>query len=501
MKYHNPIIPGFYPDPSVCRVGKKYYLVTSSFNYFPGVPLFESGDLLNWKQIGHVLKRQSQLDLSRASTSGGIYAPTIRYNDGRFYMVTTNVDHGGNFFVWTDDIYGEWSEPIYVEQGGIDPSLYFENDHAYFMSNGEDDNGVSGITQCEIDISTGQKLTPSKSLWRGNGGRYLEGPHLYKIGQYYYLLASEGGTEYGHMLVYARSHQIDGPYVSYEENPVLTNRNLGGYQIQGCGHGDLVDDVNGNWWVIHLGFRQLDQWLQHHITGREVYLDPVTFDQSGWFTAGIDGTTRSVVSTHRISDNVKQNVLRNPTLLNSSFENEWVYLQNPHFENYQMLASAIKIRGIDADLNSVDDSPTAFFTRQREHQFMLSAVLTVPKGNAGLSLYMSADLHYDLSVRKMKGGYKIFRRIRVGAADQEQFVQKINTDSTFPVKLILSGDNYNYRFKAEINGQICELGTAPTKYLSSEVADNFTGVMIGLFADHTQETWVAIDDFTCQYHE
>lgn len=327
MIYHDPIIPGFYPDPSICRVKNKYYLVTSSFNYFPGVPLFESEDLVNWQQIGHVLTRKSQLELKGASTSGGIYAPTIRYHEGRFYMVTTNVDYGGNFYVWTDDIHGEWSDPIYVEQGGIDPSLYFENGHAYFMSNGEDDAGVSGITQCEIDIETGQKLTPSKSLWQGAGGRYLEGPHLYKINGYYYLLASEGGTEYGHMLVYARSQEITGPYQNFEQNPVLTNRNLGGYQIQGCGHGDLVSDPNGNWWLVHLGFRQLDRWLQHHITGREVYLVPVTFDQNGWFSAGVNKTTPKTIATDRIDAAIVQQPLPKFSFENTKLKREWSFYE------------------------------------------------------------------------------------------------------------------------------------------------------------------------------
>lgn len=164
MRYNNPIIPGFYPDPSICKADGRYYMVCSSFQYFPGVPLFESRDLVNWTQIGHVLTRESQLPLKGAGSDGGIYAPTIRFHEGRFYMVTTNISGMGNFYVWTDDIYGEWSEPVKVQQGGIDPSLYFEDGRAYFMSNGDDDQGVSGVTQCEIDIETGEKKSPSVRL-------------------------------------------------------------------------------------------------------------------------------------------------------------------------------------------------------------------------------------------------------------------------------------------------------------------------------------------------
>lgn len=241
MKYNNPVIKGFYPDPSVCYANGKYYLVASSFQYFPGVPLFESEDLVNWKQIGHVLTRKNQVMLEKINSSGGVFAPTIRFNDGRFYMVTTNDTTHQNFYVFTDDIYGEWSDPVYVDQGGIDPSLYFEDGRAFFISNGSDDSGISGVVQCEIDIATGEKLTPSKCIWQGSGGRYLESPHMYRINGEYYLMAAEGGTEYGHMITYARSDSIWGDFKGYPGNPVLTNRNKAPYIIQGIGQGDLFD--------------------------------------------------------------------------------------------------------------------------------------------------------------------------------------------------------------------------------------------------------------------
>lgn len=184
MKVKNPIIRGFYPDPSICRANGKYYLACSSFEYFPGVPLFESEDLLHWRQIGHCLTRKSQVNLHKVAGSGGVFAPTLRYHEGRFYMVTTNNTYQKNFYVFTDDIYGEWSEPVFVEQGGIDPSLFFEDGKAYFTSNGTDEtDGKACIYQCEIDIETGEKLTESRPVWKGSGGRYLESPHLYHFGE------------------------------------------------------------------------------------------------------------------------------------------------------------------------------------------------------------------------------------------------------------------------------------------------------------------------------
>ena len=150
--YENPIIPGFYPDPSICRVGEDYYLVNSSFEFFPGVPLWHSRDLVNWEQIGHVLTRESQLPLGNAWTSGGIYAPTIRYHDGRFYMITTNCGGGGNFYVWTDDIYGEWSDPVWIDHDGIDPSLFWDEDgRVYYTGTWIEGSDPQGIGQFEIE--------------------------------------------------------------------------------------------------------------------------------------------------------------------------------------------------------------------------------------------------------------------------------------------------------------------------------------------------------------
>ncbi|WP_125767594.1 glycoside hydrolase family 43 protein [Lapidilactobacillus wuchangensis] len=489
MKYSNPVVPGFFPDPSVCRVEDTYYLVCSSFNYFPGVPLFESKDLVNWSPIGHVLTRKSQLDLTDSPTNGGIYAPTIRYHQGRFYMVTTNVDHGGNFYVWTDNIYGEWSDPIWVDQDGIDPSFYFEGDTAYFMSNGTDDEGKSGICQCTLDIKTGKKLTPTKCIWQGAGGRYLEGPHLYKVADKYLLVASEGGTEYGHMLVCAKSDQIYGPYENDPDNPILTNRNLGGYQIQGCGHADLVSDLKGNWWFIHLAFRQLDRWQQQHVTGREVYLVPVTFID-GWPKVGHDGTTRAQFETDRIASDVSQSPVPNLTLANSQIGNQWLFLQNPDLANYDLsqLPEQVGLQGTTVTMDAAKDSPTFLGTQQRGIAFTLKTKVQLTAGEAGITAYMTDEQHYDLAVRKTATGFELFRRIRLGEARQEDHLISLPSDTDqLEVTLILTGSPDQYSFTAATQGQTYQLGTATTKYLSSEVAGNFTGVMLGIYAQKSAD--------------
>lgn len=496
MQYRNPIIPGFFPDPSICLHNGTYYMVCSSFHYFPGVPLFESHDLLNWTQIGHVLTRSSQLALDDADSSGGIYAPTIRCNGGRFYMVTTNVSAGGNFYVYTDDIYGEWSDPVYVEQDGIDPSLYFEDGHAYFMSNGTDDSGVHGIVQCEIDIETGRKLSPARCIWKGTGGRFLESPHLYKRGEDYYIMASEGGTEYGHMVVYGKGKDIYGPFESFKGNPVLTNRSLGGYLLQGCGHGDLVCDPSGNWWMVHLGFRQIHEWIMHHITGREVYLVPVTFDAEGWFTAGYDGTTLLEMETDRIPETTKQFRLEDTTFANSKPGVDWCWIRRPDENCYDLTSSAFRLKSNGLYLDACTGSPAFVALRQREMEQTISCNVSAPEGEAGLTMYMGPDQYYAIGIRRTADGWEVLRRLRVGDLIQE--------DGILPcpgkVRLTIRCTHLRYCFFAEWDGKEHSLGDAQTKFLSTEVAGNFTGVMAGLYAQgHNVRKFAEFTDYHCQY--
>lgn len=285
----NPVTKVFYPGLSACSAQGKYYLVSSSFQCFPGIPLFESDDLVNWHLIGHVLTRESQIMLEKISSSSGMFVPTIRYNKGRFYVVVTDDTTHENFYVYADDIYGEWSDPITVGQKGSDPSLFFDGEHVYFMSNGMDDYGESGIVQCEIDIATGTKLSESKCIWKGTGGCYQESPHMYHIDDYYYLMSAEGCTEYGRMSTYAKSDSVWGPFTNQLVSPVLSKNKEASCMIQDIGHGDLIQNEDGEYSFICLGFRQMHMWCAHHIMGREVIRIPIDFQKDGWSFNEDDG--------------------------------------------------------------------------------------------------------------------------------------------------------------------------------------------------------------------
>lgn len=489
MIVHNPIIKGFYPDPSICRAGEKYYLVCSSFEYFPGVPLFESEDLLNWKQIGHCLTRKSQVDLECINSSGGVFAPTIRYYKGTFYMVTTNDTYHKNFYVYTDDIYGEWSEPIFVDQGGIDPSLYFEGDKAYFMSNGTDEDGLGCIYQCEIDIKTGKKQTESIPIWKGSGGRYLESPHLYHFGEWYYLTAAEGGTEYGHMITYARGKTPYGPFESYPQNPVLTNRNLGGNQnqIQGIGHGDLIQDENGNTFIVCLGFRQEGMWVPYHHLGREVFLVPVTWREDGWFEAGIGGIVKEEMEMPIVPRKGIE-----PMDYSVSFQTvkkdspRWCYLRKYRKECYEFLENGLCIYGTPITLDDVD-APAFIGIRQSEFTTHLKVDVETEAEEAGVTFYLSEAHHYDLAVRKEGEQKSVILRFCIG--DAKAVVNKLELPfGQEKITLKVDSEPTKYYFRTTMGGKEILLGEAQAKYLSSEVAGGFTGVVMGLYVMDSSDT-------------
>lgn len=351
LTYENPIIPGFYPDPSVCRVGEDYYLVNSSFEFFPGVPLWHSRDLLHWEQIGHVLTRDSQLPLENCRTSGGIYAPTIRWRDGRFYMITTNVSNGGNFFVWTDDIRGEWSEPVYIDQGGIDPSLFWDDDGTvYYTGTHSDESGRPGIGMFPVDLETGKRLGETKIIWYGTGGKCPEGPHLYKINGWYYLMIAEGGTEYGHMETIARSRSVWGPYESCPHNPIVTHRNAHReVEFHAVGHADLVEAPDGKWWMVCHAIRP-SIFMLHH-TGRETMLLPVEWDENGW---PVVNGNRYITAEMQVEG---EGCVRVPRSWRDDFTDRapaprWAYLRNPDRSRYAF-GDGLTLRGSTATLDDI----------------------------------------------------------------------------------------------------------------------------------------------------
>src|SRR3569833_1146980 len=293
--YRNPILPGFFPDPSITRVGDNFYLVNSTFTYFPGIPIFTSRDLVHWRQIGNVINRPRELNFDGKDVSRGIFAPTIRYHHGLFYLITTAVDSGGNEVFVAKDPAGPWSDPFLLPglEGGIDPSLFFDEDgKAYVVNNGLPEGGSKyeghrAIWIQEFDPPTRKLVGPRKMLV--NGGIdlakkpiWIEGPHLYRHDGWYILLCAEGGTSTQHSEVVLRSKSPWGPFEPYKGNPILTQRALPADRpdpVINAGHADLVEAPDGSWWAVFLASRAVEQI--HYNTGRETFMLPVTW-HDGW---------------------------------------------------------------------------------------------------------------------------------------------------------------------------------------------------------------------------
>lgn len=482
----NPILPGFYPDPSVCRVGEDYYLVNSSFEYFPGVPVFHSRDLVNWRQIGHCLTRPSQLRLGGVKPSDGIYAPTIRHHQGTFYMVTTirEAEAGfRNFYVHTKDPAGEWSEPVWVDQGGIDPSLWFDdNGRIYFTSNGTGWAPVRGAYQCEIDIRSGQRLTETRFLWPGTGGCYPEAAHLFRRGDWYYLTLAEGGTADGHMVTISRSATPWGPFDGCPHNPILTHRSRMS-PIQATGHADLFEDHRGQWWAVFLGIRYADDHC-HHL-GRETFLAPVDWTPDGWpVVNGGELVALEMTPTNPLpSAPVPAPAVRDdfdapqPTL-------PWVRLRVPDPADASLTARPGWLR-LSCAAATLDDLASPAYLARRQQHFdcrMATRMIFEPRDEseeAGLALLIDHRHHVELLITQRAGGTVALLRQRIGelAAD---IASVAISGAEFTLEI--SATAARYHFSVAARGIALTLGSVSTRTLSTEFAGGYTGVVVGPYA-------------------
>ena len=274
-----PVVPGFYPDPSVCRVGDIYYLAHSSFEYAPGVPIWRSDDLLSWEQIGHALDRESHIPFRAGRPSGGIFAPTLRHHEGRFWLTTTDYHRifDGQLIVSADDPAGPWTDPVFVPGTvGIDPDLAWDDDGTCQLTWA----GFEGMQTVAVDPATGERLGEARQVWRGTGLAAPEGPHLYRIDGWWYLLLAEGGTERGHAITMARARTLDGPWEAAPANPLLSHRSSS-HPVQNTGHGDLVQRPDGSWALLYLGVRPRGFSPLFHTNGRETFLAAVEW-VDGW---------------------------------------------------------------------------------------------------------------------------------------------------------------------------------------------------------------------------
>ncbi|MET8140482.1 glycoside hydrolase family 43 protein [Sphaerisporangium sp. NPDC005288] len=500
VRFSNPILPGFHPDPSICRVDEDYYLVTSSFEWFPGVPIFHSKDLVHWRQLGHVLDRASQLPLDGVRPSGGIYAPTLRHHDGLFYMITTLVDglmESGNFIVTAADPAGPWSEPYWLpETEGFDPSLFFDDDgrawvHGARPARQRRHEGHTEVWLRELDLD-GMKLVGEEHiLWDGavKGAVWAEGPHLYKIGGAYYLLVSEGGTEHDHAISVARAGKVTGPYTGSTRNPILTHRNLGrDHPIVGTGHGDLVQTPGGDWWMVLLAMRPYGGY--HYNLGRETFLTPVRWED-GWPVAGLvepAGDAPSVPPCRWPAPPACDN-FDTPRLMP-----QWNHLRTPR-EPYWTLTERpgfLRLRGRPESIT--ERTNPSLIARRQEHAHFAAhtAMEFVPENRerAGLALVQNDDFHILLVMTA--SGLTVIRR-------QDGVDHTMVQADVPPGRLWLGVEAHGQEYQMLYGtrpGEWRRLGEpVDGRVLSSSMAGGFIGAYIGMYLSGENHPTGNVADF------
>ncbi|WP_035708385.1 glycoside hydrolase family 43 protein [Niveispirillum irakense] len=510
--YRNPILAGYYPDPSVTRVGEDYYLVTSTFTWFPGLPVFHSRDLVNWTQIGNAIDRPGMLDFKDLGLSRGVFAPAIEYHDGLFYIINTCVDCGGNFIITAKDPAGPWSDPVWLPdlEGGIDPSLFFDADgRAYIINNGPPEgeplySGHRALWIQEFDVKNIKTFGPRKLLV--NGGVditqkpvWIEGPHIFRKDGYYYLTAAEGGTAINHSQVAFRATSPMGPYSPGPNNPFLTQRDLPAdraHPITSAGHADLVQTQDGDWWATFLAVRPYRD--DFYNTGRDTFLLPVRW-VDGWPRMTEPGEAIALVHPRPSLPTQPAPAIptSGPFTIRDDFDQPqmplyWMTPRNPKGDWYDLTSHKGMLTLRPTPVGLSDPANPAFWARRQQH--MNASITTeldftpqLAGERAGLAAVQSNDYWYRLTVEKGDSGRVVRLAVRSGKQEPTDgrliAMLPVTADGPLRLRITAKGELYDFHV-AEADGVWRPVLTnVDGTILSTKRAGGFIGAMIGPFAE------------------
>lgn len=513
----NPILPGFCPDPSIIRVGEDYYIANSSFEWWPGVKIYHSKDLKHYEQLPSPLNRMSQLNMVGEGDSCGVWAPDISWDGEYFWLVYTDVKTrtGGlfnthNYLVKSKDICGGWSEPVYLNSSGFDPSVFHDTDGKMYIVNMI--NNFKGVLVQEYDPEKECLVGVAKNVFPGTGRGYTEGPHIYHIGEYYYLLMAEGGTSYEHMATMARSRSIWGPYEEDPGNPVLTSDVENPEELQKCGHADLVCTQNGEWYMVHLCARP-PKGSRQCVLGRETAIQKMVWNKEGWLRLACGGRfgQRETEEPEGIaeyifpeeerkdygrdefdalpeSDRVKTSALLDVryTSLRQPYDSYASLTQRPGYLrlygqeslnsccNVSMIARRQQARHVQVE-TSIDFVPTC-----REQ--MAGLAYMYDTGNFYL-LVKTRDEEYGCPSLDLKIPAKL-RLIRSSHFAVDDVIPPIAIPENGPLFLrtVTTEDGLHAKFYYSLDGQnFRELAEVPTNILTDEQSEGFTGAHFGMY--------------------
>lgn len=505
----NPILSGFYPDPSICKVGTDYYLVNSTFSYFPGIPVLHSKDLKNWKQIGNVISRPSQMDFMGDRLSRGLFAPAINYHDGLYYVTCTLIDRKGNFVVTAKDPAGPWSDPVWIpEVNGIDPSLFFDGAQTYIIYNSnppgnqslyeghrtlrmfEFDRKNLKVTGTEILLINGGVDISKKPIW-------IEGPHIYKREGYYYLMAAEGGTAVNHSEVVFRSKDVKGPYIPYDKNPILTQRDLDPdreHPITSTGHADLVEGPDGKTYAVFIATRPYEG--DYYNIGRETFIAPVKWTAEGWPVINPD--YKEVKYSYPVSFAAVPQ--KNALPMNGNFSytldfkkglsSQFLFLRTQDPSWYSLTAKKDQLTMNLLPETCMGTGNPAFIGKRQQH-LIASAVTEMDFKTAkeneksGLMIYQSEySFYYICKSASEKGTVIQLYKGNKMQKDMELITEQALNDKNDKIQLRIDINNDQCSFYYAVQPKAWKLlkDKLDGKYLSTKVAGGFVGSLFALYA-------------------
>jgi len=499
-EYRNPIIPGFHPDPSIVRVGGDYYLVNSSFGYYPGLPIFHSRDLVHWTQIGNAIDRPDMFSFQGLGIARAVFAPTLRFHDGVFYIINTCEECGGNFIITTKNVAGPWSKPIFLPSiDGIDTDLFFDDDGRVWVANNGPPvgtpryDGHRALWIQELDLATMQMVGPRSVIVDGgvhpaDKPIWTEGPHIFKKDGFYYLIAAEGGTAGEHSETVYRAPKVTGPYTPGQINPILTQRDLDPARpnpVYATGHADFVQTQNKEWWAVFLGTRPYRANLSS--MGRETFMLPVTW-RNGWpLILPAKTVLPQTLPGPRLSP-----ALRQPAFMRASaLAPDWLMLRTPNARWYHTTRADQLIMTAGTESLSGRGNPAFLAKRQTERSETVSVSLAyVPSrvgDHAGLAAFADEEHFYTFGVWQTAQGRALIVTVRNGHDDPPEGkpIASVPLDaitSRLRLRLKINDPDYGFDYALADNQWRTLIAQADSTPLASERSNQFTGVVIGPYA-------------------
>lgn len=485
--YRNPVRTGFFPDPSICRVGEDYYMVNSSFIFFPCIPISHSRDLIHWEIIGHAITNPEWAGLDELEGGRGYWAPDISYYKERFYITATYrlndvpPTYRRQIVVSADKPEGPYTEPVFIDEDGIDPSIFNDDDGKRYMLLNR------GARIFELDESGTKKISEARLLFYGDHKRAPEGPHLYKKDGYYYLLEAEGGTGPGHRVTVSRAKELFGNYEPCPYNPIMRQEDPEA-GIQRCGHGDLVETQDGRWYMVYLCGRMIGDG--YSLLGRETALDPVTWTKDGWpIVNNLKGPSAMQLKPFADSDaNLKSGI--SPCGLPLDYMTPRPFADGD--VSYDPESGRFEIRGSKAPLSSVD-SRNIVLKRQTAFEFVYEAILEIPTmyegQTAGITGYYDENTYLEFGITSRSGQMYLYCNEHVGDEDSFRICDEPVPDGVTRIKLIMDTSYLTrrllYRYMTE-DAEDTEFAILDNVYYLCDEGlkkgKRFTGAMAGMYA-------------------